>query len=103
MVISARIVDLQLDLCAFDSHLARVDVKNRRSISIIKLIIDVVMDNAWLSNWRVTNKNHFDLFGPALLTQLFDESFDLLLRILPVSFLNEVVEDKAALSDFFSC
>ena len=61
MVITTRIVDLELHLTTFDVLGALVYIKHGRLVLLRELIVEIVVNQASFTNGGISYENHLDL------------------------------------------
>ena len=64
MLVAARIMDLDVDLLFLDVLDASIDVEHGGLVLLREVVLQIVANQAGLSNGRIANQNDFDGFGP---------------------------------------
>ena len=64
MFISARIVDLELNLLLLDVLGASVDIEHGRLVILLEFVLKVVFNEAGLADGGVADEHNFDLLRP---------------------------------------
>ena len=60
MVISASIIDLDVDASPVDILQSFIDVENGRLVVVREVVIYVIPDQGGLTNWCASYEHHFD-------------------------------------------
>ena len=69
MFISARIVDLELNLLLLDVLGASVDIKHGRLVILLEFVLKVVFNEAGLADGGVADEHNFDLLRPFVINR----------------------------------